>query len=122
MEYTVHHEPAYRNLLKADLKRLATLHDETTLKELPGVDSLAFETGRPEQALPLHLNCRGAEIDANGLSAGARVTVNFLWYPQMALYLDGQSLAVEKDDWQRITTTLPRAGSTLSLRFEPPCA
>ena len=90
------------------------------MKEMAGVDPLAFATDRPERALPMHLHCRGADIDVTGLPAGARVTLNFLWYPQMRLDLDGEILSVEKDDWQRIATTLPTAGRTLSLRYEPP--
>ncbi len=119
MEQAVPFEQAYRKLCKADLTPLTT-QEGTTLKELPGVDPLAFVTGRPEQVLPLHLHCRGGDIDVAGLPAGTRVTANFLYYPPMALYLDGQRIAIEPDDWQRITTTLPQAGSTLSLRFEPP--
>jgi hypothetical protein len=118
MEHTVHFEAAYRELLKAKLTPLAECRG-TTLKELPGVDPLAFATGRPGRALPLQLHCRGADIDVSGLPAGTPVTINFLWYPQMHLELDGQPLDVSKDDWQRITTTLPNAGSTLSLRYQP---
>jgi hypothetical protein len=119
MESAVPFEPAYRELLKAKLTTLADWHG-TTLKELPGVDPLAFATARPEQPLPLNLHCRGADIDVAGLPAGTRVTINFLWYRQMSLELDGQALDVDKDDWQRITTTLPHKGTTLSLRYQPP--
>jgi hypothetical protein len=119
MESAVPFEPAYRELLKAKLTPLADWHG-TSLKELPGVDPLAFVTGQPERALPLHLHCRGADIDVTGLPAETRVTINFLWYPQMALDLDSQPLSVNQDDWQRITTTLPQSGSMLSLRYEPP--
>ena len=121
MEHTVHFEPAYRAMTKASLTPLAE-HTGTSLRELPGVDPLAFATARPELALPMQLHCRGVDVDVTGLPAGTPVTVNFLWYPQMSLELDGQPLAVNGDDWQRITTTLPAAGSTLSLRYEPPWA
>src|SRR6516162_2221383 len=99
LEHIVHFEPAYRELRNANLTVLAECHG-TSLRELPDVDPLAFETGRPELALPLHLHGRGANIDVRGLASGTSVTVNFLWYPQMSLHLDGQSLSVEKDDWQ----------------------
>jgi hypothetical protein len=120
VEYEVHREPAYRKLLKANLTLLAKFHDDTTLKELPGVDPLVFVTSRPDRALPIHLHCRGADIDVSGLRAGEDVTINFLWYPHMSLSLDGEAAPIEKDEWLRITTTLPRSGSTLSLRYEPP--
>ena len=119
MEHAVPFEPAHRVLAKANLTTLAEYHG-TSLKELPGVDPLAFVTDRPERALPLRVHCRGAEIDVAGLTAGSQVTINFLSYPHMALDLDGQLLSVDKDDWQRITTTLPRTGSTLTLRYQPP--
>jgi hypothetical protein len=120
VEYEVHREPAYRQLLKANLTLLATFHEDTTLKELPGVDALAFVTNRPDRPLPMHLHCRGADIDVSGLPAGESVTINFLWYPQMTMSLDDAAAPVEKDDCLRITTTLPRSGSTLSLRYQPP--
>ncbi len=119
LEKLVTPDLAYYRLLKADLKSLAEYHG-TTLKELPGADPLAFVNGRPENALPIKVNCRGVDIDVGGLAAGAAVTVNFLWYPQMTLTMNGQSLPVDKDNWLRITTTLPEAGSILHLRFEPP--
>jgi hypothetical protein len=119
LENAILFEPAYRELLKVEMATISEQHG-TTLKELPGVDPLAFVTGRPEQALPMRLHCRGADVDVAGLAAGSPVTINFLWYPQMTLALDGKPLSVDKDDWQRITTTLPRAGSTLSLRCDPP--
>jgi hypothetical protein len=119
MEHVIHFEPAYRALQKADLTTLAQARG-TSLKELPGVDPLAFARGQSERALPMHLHCRGANIDVSGLAPGTNVTINFLWYPQMRLALDGHSLNVDKDDWQRITTTLPKSGCTLSLRYEPP--
>jgi hypothetical protein len=119
LEHIVKFEPAYRGLLNANLTVLAECRG-TSLKELPDVDPLAFETGRPQRVLPLHLHGRGANIDVSGLASGASVTINFLWCPHMGLDLDGQSLSVAKDDWQRITTTLPQSGSTLSLRYEPP--
>jgi hypothetical protein len=120
MERTFRFEPAYRGLEKAHvLKRVAQV-EGTTMLELPGVDPLAFATARPDTPLPMRLHCRGADIDVAGLAEGTPVTVNFLRYPQIALYLDGQPLAVGGDDWERITTTLPHAGEMLSLRFEPP--
>jgi hypothetical protein len=111
--------PAYRVLVKEKLTTLAE-HGDTTLKELPGVDPLAFVTGKPERPLPMHLHCGGADIDVSGVPAGESITINFLWYPQMNVYLDGASAPVEKDDWLRITTPLPRSGTTLLLRYEPP--
>jgi hypothetical protein len=119
MEHSVNFEGAYRRLRQADLGVLAEFQG-TSLMELPGVDPLAFVTGRPERPLPLRLHCRGADIDVSGLPAGTGVTVNFLWYPQMSCTVNGQPLPLASDDWQRITTTLPHSGSALSLRFQPP--
>jgi hypothetical protein len=119
MEKVVPHESAGRELLKADLPTIAAWRG-TALKQLQGVDPLAFATRRPDRALPMRLHCRGADIDVGGLPAGTPITVNFLCYPQMMLTLDGQQVDVNQDDWQRITTTLPTQGSTLSLRFQPP--
>jgi hypothetical protein len=119
VERSVPFEPAYRRLLKENLALLAQAGG-TSLKELKGVDPLAFAGERAEHALPLQLHCRGADIDVRGLPAGTPVTINFLRYPQMAILLDGVSLSVGEDEWQRIKTTLPQAGSTLSLRYQPP--
>ena len=119
LENAILFEPAYRGLLKAKMTTIA-VERGTTLKELAGVDALAFATAQPERALPMQLHCRGVDVDVAGLPAGTAVTINFLWYPQMSLELDGQPLAVGQDDWQRITTTLPTAGKALSLRYEPP--
>jgi hypothetical protein len=119
MENAVSFELAYHKLLKEKLPTLAKVGG-TSLKQLPGVDPLAFATARPDRPLPMHLHCRGVDIDVAGLAADTQVTINFLWYPQMQLDLDGESLSVDEDDWQRITATLPRAGATLSLRYVPP--
>jgi hypothetical protein len=118
MEREVNAKAAYRRLPKADLSVVAESHG-TTLLEMQGVDPLAFATpsNRP---LPMHLHCRGADVDITGLPAGTSVTINFLWYPQMKCALDGEPLPVREDAWQRITMTLPRAGTTLAMRFEPP--
>jgi hypothetical protein len=119
MEQAVNFEPVYHRLQKADVNFLAVYHG-TTLMELPGAEPLAFVTGRPERPLPLELSCGGADIDVAGLPAGTPVTINFLWYPEMTCTLNGQALPVDKDDWQRVTTTLTESGAKLSLRFEPP--
>jgi hypothetical protein len=121
MEAAIPNEPAYRELLKVDLVPLAS-SGGVQLKELRGVDPLAFATDHPEVPLPLHLHCRGADIDVAGLPAGTPVTINYLWYPQMHLYLDGQPVSTEPDDWQRISLTLPRTGTQLALRYDPPWA
>jgi hypothetical protein len=68
----------------------------------------------------MHLHGRGADIEVGGLAAGTRVTINFLMRPHMSLLLDDQPITIDKDDWNRITTTLPESGAVLSLRYEPP--
>src|SRR5206468_1066256 len=60
MERTVNLDLAYAQVRQADLKHLADWHG-TSLMELPGVEPLAFATGRPECPLPLRLHCRGAD-------------------------------------------------------------
>jgi hypothetical protein len=119
VESAVVFEPVYRRLLTAQFTTLAQWHG-VTLKELPGTLPLAFTSDQPMGALPLRLHCRGADLDVGNLPAGTAVTINFLWYPEMHLWFDGEPLPVEKDDWQRITTTLPRTGSALALRYQPP--
>lgn len=116
MERTFPCEPAFHVLEKTPMRTLARA-GATTLKELDGVDPLAFANGR---TLPMRLHGRGADVDVSNLQSGTQVTINFLWYPHMRLELDGVALGVGKDYWQRITTTLPCAGSTLSLRYTPP--
>ena len=51
-----------RQLVKVKLTPVAEFHG-TALKELEGVDPLAFVVGRAERPLALHLHGRGAEID-----------------------------------------------------------
>ncbi len=106
-------------LPKRDMRVVAECHG-TTLLELPDVDPLAFAVGQADRPLPMRLHCRGADIEVGGLSAGACVTINFHCYPQMKCTLDGEALEVKPDEWQRITTTLPRGGAVLALRYEPP--
>ncbi len=119
MEKEVNAEDAYRRLPIRDFKPLVAFHG-TMLMELPDVDPLSFISDRPDHPLPMRLSCRGADIDVADLPAGTAVTINFLWHPRMRLTLDGAALPAEADDWQRITTRLPTAGSVLALRFEPP--
>jgi hypothetical protein len=119
VERAVPFEPAYRQLVKTPMNLLAGV-GATSLKELAGVAPLAFTGEQPDRALPLQLHCRGADIDVRGLPAGTPVTANFLAYTYMALFLDGQPVSIAEDEWQRVTTTLPQVGSTLSLRYQPP--
>jgi hypothetical protein len=116
-ERTVNAEAAYRALPRAEMTVLVTTQG-TTLYELPNVDPLAFAARHTERPLPMRLHCGGADLDVAEVPAGTRVTINFLWYPQMQCYLDGQPLVVETDEWNRVTTVLPGTGSNLSLRYE----
>ena len=119
MEQTVNFEAVYRQLSKESLIPRAEVRG-TTLMEMPGVDPLAFVSGHPQAPLPMRLSCAGADIDVAGLAAGTPITINFLHYPQMKCTLGGKPLTVSRDDWQRITITLPESGQTLNVRFEPP--
>jgi hypothetical protein len=119
MESTLASELGAKSLRNAELTTIAR-HEGVTLKELLDVDPLAFVTDRPSRPLPMHLHGRGADIEVGGLAAGTRVTINFLMRPHMSLLLDDQPITIDKDDWNRITTTLPESGAVLSLRYEPP--
>jgi len=118
LEVHMPHAEAFRGLAKEDLQRVADVKG-TTLFRMNSVDPLAFVVGRSDQPLGLHLHCGGADVDVRGVAAGEAVTLNFLWYPDLRLHLDGEPLDVEKDEWLRVRTVLPRPGTVLTMRFVP---
>ena len=118
MEQTVNFEAVYRRLAKENFIPRA---ESTGTRCWKCPESIRWHSNRPARiAVANAFKLRGADIDVTGLPAVLRVTVNFLYYPQMHGMLSGKPLAVEHDDWQHITITLPESGQTLKVRFEPP--
>ncbi len=93
---------------------------KVALRELPGVDPLAFVTANTSQRLPIDLHGEGMDIGLDGVKPGSYVTVNFLWYPNMYAWVDDVSVAVTADTWGRMQVTVPSAAKTLKIRYLPP--
>ena len=94
--------------------------DETSIRHIPDPRPLAFPEIRPAVSLPLRLRGDGFDIDTSSLAEKGRVIANFLWYPEIRGEVDGKSLSVAPDSWQRITVDLPRAAKEVHVRFVPP--
>ena len=58
--------------------------------ELDGVAPLCFRVGSPERPLPVRLDGRGIHAELDPSPHDGTVVVNFLYYPDLYAYVDGQ--------------------------------
>jgi len=93
--------------------------DETSIRRIPDPLPLAFPELHPAVSLPLRLRGDGFDVDTSSLAEGGRVVANFLWYPEMRGEVNGKSLPVATDSWQRIIVDLPRPANEIRIRFVP---
>jgi len=94
--------------------------DEISISRIPDPRPLAFREIRPAVSLPLSLEANGFDLDTSSVIEGGRVVANFLWYPEIRGEVDGKSVPVASDSWQRIVVDLPRAAKEVRIRFVPP--
>ena len=96
--------------------------DGVILAELADVDPLAFAEKNRRQSLPLTMHGRGIDVDVSQLSGPQRVVVNFLKYPNMRAFVDGQPTRCLSDDWNRIMVDVSAGAQLLEVRYHPPWA
>lgn len=116
------HQTYLRVLAPGSLVPVATEPGGGALTELKEVDPLAFCTADRTRGLNLRLHGRGIDVDIAHLAEDQKVVVNFLHYPEMRAFVDGQSVKCFSDGYHRILVVLPARGQTLALRYSPPWA
>lgn len=94
--------------------------EEVTMSLLKGAKPLAYAVADPTRPLPLELRGDGMDVDVTGVRAGSRVMLNFYWYKDMHVWLDGKPLPIEREWLSRMTVDLPSEGRRLTVRFQPP--
>jgi hypothetical protein len=90
--------------------------------ELPRVSPLAFDAASPTEPLPLRMNAVGLDIDLTSGSRTRNIVANFLRYPDMVATTDGEPVAVDEDEWQRIVVRVPAGARQIRIRYSPPRA
>jgi hypothetical protein len=93
--------------------------DGIIISEQTPVDPLAFATNKPHVSLPLQAHGLGLDVNVSTVNKNQEVVVNFLHYPEMVAFLDGQALPCERDQWKRMVVHLPREGNLLTIRYRP---
>lgn len=97
------------------LKR-AAVADGITVYKLDDVDPLAFVQSS-KQNLALDLHGEGIDVNIRELPGDEYVSVNFLYWPNMAASVDGRPVLCQADDWGRMIVKLAGPGDRLELRY-----
>ncbi len=106
-------------LLRPSLRVVRT-GESVEVSELTGADPLGFAASAPGRPLPVKFGGFGVDVEVDEVPAGEAVIANFVWYPTIRTYLDGEPVPCEADEFHRIRVELPRPGKHLAVRMEPP--
>jgi hypothetical protein len=87
------------------------------LGELADVAPMAFPRQRPTLALPVTAGGDGIKVSLKRMKESGIVIVNFLWYPQMRATIDGKSVELAQDDFERMMVEMPAGAKTLHIRY-----
>jgi len=99
---------------------LGDLAEYVKVIEIPDPAALAFDQGRPTDALPLRMSVAGLGIDLEPAAEPRTIVANFLWYPDIVATADGKPVAATQDDWQRIVVAAPAGARQIRIRYAPP--
>ena len=100
--------------------------DGVIVAELEGVDPLAFPEKNRGQSLPLRMHGLGIDVDVSSLAGDEIVVVNFLNYPHMRAFVDGEPVLNNgvarcfSDEWKRIMVRVSAGARSLEVRYRPP--
>ena len=113
-------EDAFERRLTFEQFALLMKNDEVVVRELGDADPLAFVENEPARNLELWMHGWGLEVDVAPVAAEKIVVVNFLRWPGMRAYVDGEETVCHTDDWQRILVRVGPGSKTLTIRYHPP--
>jgi len=99
---------------------LPGLEEYLRVVELPNAAPLAFDAGRPTEALPLHMSTSGLAIQLVPGPEPRKIVANFLAYPDIVATADGRPAVVSEDEWQRIVVAAPAGAKDIAIRYAPP--
>ncbi|MGA2067662.1 MAG: hypothetical protein ABSG86_22030 [Thermoguttaceae bacterium] len=88
--------------------------------ELDHPAPLGFRMESPGRPLPVRLDGRGIHLDLGGAALESNVVVNFLEYPELHAYVDGQPAEIRVDRWQRMVVHAPAGSRQLDVSCQPP--
>jgi len=88
--------------------------------ELAGTAPLCFRVESPGRPLPVRLDARGIHAELGGAPVPSAVVVNFLYYPDLYAYVDGQPAAITLDRWDRMVVYAPANSRELAILYRPP--
>jgi hypothetical protein len=116
VEETAINDEAAMRAVKRLLKII--VHGEgVQLGELADVAPMAFPRQRPTLALPVTAGGDGIKVSLKRMKESGIVIVNFLWYPQMRATIDGKSVELAQDDFERMMVEMPAGAKTLHIRY-----
>jgi hypothetical protein len=120
LERTVLFEPPERALRGVRYHDLQGLDDVLQVAEIEGAAPLCFRLGRPQRALPIRLDGRGIHVELDPTTADDPVVVNFLHYPELHAFVDGQFTPITVDAWGRMQIPVAAGNRSLEVRYCPP--
>jgi hypothetical protein len=88
--------------------------------ELAGAAPLCFRLESPGRPLPVRLDAQGIHAELGGAPVQSVVVVNFLHYPDLYAYVDGQPAAITLDRWDRMVIYAPANSRELAVLCQPP--
>jgi hypothetical protein len=106
-------------ILCRDEKPLYSTTDVTTYR-MKTVDPIVFAGEDAKTPLPYKLNEAGLDVVTQSVEPGTSIVVNFLCWPWITAWANGEKLTVTPDKWQRIMVRLPSAAPQLLIRYSPP--
>jgi len=101
---------------KIPLPRDTVMH----VGEYPKPSPLAFWTHAPAQALPLTMDSEGVRVNLGEVANARTIVVNFLHWPDMRAYVDGQPTPIDHDEWDRMVIQVPEGSKKLAVLFQSP--
>jgi hypothetical protein len=119
------HSPHEIGMKQLDLKNFPVVAVDKGMKlqELPPAEPLAFvrpeNPASPGRSLDLKLHALGVDVDISKLQGKNQVVVNFVIFPFMEAYVDGEPLLLLSDNYNRLLVHVP-PGQVLSIRYRPP--
>lgn len=66
------------------------------------------------------MDSEGVYVDLRGLNGAQPLVVNFLRWPDMNAYVDGQLTPIQEDEWDRMVVRVPKGAQKLAVLYQSP--
>ncbi len=120
LEETVLFEPPARTARGVQYHDLPELNDVLQVAEIKDAAPLCFRLGTHERPLPMRLDGRGIHVELDAAATDGAVVVNFLPYPELQAFVDGQRTLLMSDPWGRMLIRVAAGSRSLEVRCCPP--